>query len=127
MEDCQCLGRKQYSAGGRPVANSLNRLEPQIGPRPDNATSVPILSAAKLTLIKLLIRFTSTQQFIVLSLADDLAPIHDHNRVGPHDRAEAMGDHKRRPLVKQAVDRLLDQMLALGVDLAGRFIENEDG
>ena len=80
----------------------------------------------KLPLVELLIRFARRQQLLVLALAHDPSAIHHHNRVGAEDRAEAMGDDERRSLVQQAVDRLLDQVLALGVHLAGGFVEDED-
>ena len=38
-----------------------------------------------------------------------------------------VGDHERGALVDQAVDRLLNQGFALGVHLAGGFVEDEDG
>ena len=62
----------------------------------------------------------------MFALPDDLAAFHHHDRVGAEDRAEAMRDHEGRALVHDAFDRLLDQVLAFGVDLAGGFVEDED-
>ena len=38
-----------------------------------------------------------------------------------------MGDHQGGPLVHQPVERLLDGQLALGVERAGRLVEQQDG
>src|SRR3954468_2072682 len=37
-----------------------------------------------------------------------------------------MSNHKRRALVHDLLDRLLYQMLALGIDLTRRFVQNEN-
>ena len=71
------------------------------------------------------------------ALADNAAAVHHHDGVGGLDRTEAMGDDKscrrgrarsgvvRSALVDQAVDRLLDKVLALGIDLAGGLVEDQ--
>src|SRR5438093_94735 len=82
--------------------------------------------ANELSLVELSIRRTALQQLIMLTLPDDLAAIHHHDRVGAEDRAETMRDHERRPLVHDALDGLLDEMLALGVHLAGGLVEDEN-
>ena len=62
----------------------------------------------------------------MFSLSHDLPPLHHHDRIRRQNRAEPVRDHKRRPLVHQLLDRLMDQMLALGIDLAGGLIQNQD-
>ena len=57
---------------------------------------------------------------------DDRAVVEDKDAVGMANRAQAMGDHERRPAVQQLLEALLDQPLALAVQVAGGFVEDED-
>src|SRR4051812_43150470 len=83
--------------------------------------------AAQLPLIELSVGFRSPQKLRVGSLRIDLPAIHDDDPVRTEDRAEPMGNYKRCSLVHQHFDGLLDEMLGLGIDLAGRFVEDQDG
>src|SRR5436309_1529711 len=58
---------------------------------------------------------------------DHSALVDDHDAVGLLDRCQPMGDHKRGPLVHEPVERLLHGKLALGIERAGRLIEQQDG
>src|SRR6185437_15021864 len=60
------------------------------------------------------------------SLADDLAALHHDDLVGTLDGAESMRDDEGRALVKNALDRPLDQCFTLGIHLAGGLVENQD-
>src|SRR5688572_18449049 len=80
----------------------------------------------QLPLVELLVRRAGAEQLVVLALTDDSPAVHDNDGVGGQDRAEAMSDDERCAFVHQALDGLLDQVLALGVDLAGGFVEDED-
>ena len=57
---------------------------------------------------------------------DDLAAVHHDNPVGVLDRVQSVGDHEHRALVHQRFDGLLNQVFALGIDLAGGFVEDQD-
>ena len=67
------------------------------------------------------------------ALADDPASVEHDNRVGGQDRTETVRDYEGRRasrfagcVLHQPVDRLLDEVLALGVDLAGRLVKYQD-
>src|SRR4051812_9953415 len=50
----------------------------------------------------------------------------DDDQVGMSDRAEAVRDDECRSAFEQLGEGLLDQLLALGVEAAGGFVEDED-
>ena len=53
--------------------------------------------------------------------------VHDHDAVGLLNRRQAVGDDQGGALVHQPVERLLHGKLALGIEGAGRLVEQQDG
>src|SRR4051812_26450345 len=56
----------------------------------------------------------------------ELPAFHAHDSGGERERAFSMGDHDQRTIFTEFGKRLMNQPLALDVDLAGGFVENED-
>jgi hypothetical protein len=56
----------------------------------------------------------------------ELAVMEHDDAVAFLDRRQPVRDDERRPPFKHALDRSLNELLGLGVDRAGRFVENED-
>ncbi|MNI56600.1 hypothetical protein D3C73_1116120 [compost metagenome] len=52
--------------------------------------------------------------------------IHHCDPVGVFNRGQAMGDHQSGSVLHQARQRLLDQVLTLGIEGAGGFVEEQD-
>src|SRR5690242_10879313 len=57
----------------------------------------------------------------------DAAFLQDDDQVGVLDRRQTVGDDQHGPVLHELIDRILHQPLRLGVELAGRLVENEDG
>ncbi len=81
---------------------------------------------AELPFVELLIRFARSQQIVVLSLADNAPAIHHNDRIGAQNGIEAVGNDEGGAFVQHALNRLLNQVFALGIDLARRLVENQD-
>ena len=52
--------------------------------------------------------------------------VHDHDPVGQGQRRQAVGDDDRGPVAGELLQHAVDQLLALQVDLAGGFVEDQD-
>ena len=58
----------------------------------------------------------------------DFAPAVKHDYlVGPDDRGEPVGDHDHGLAGHEPLERLLDQMLVLGIGERGRLVQHHDG
>src|SRR5438445_4307685 len=57
---------------------------------------------------------------------DDPASVHDDDDVGVGDRRKPVGDHKAGPPAQEILQRLLNQLLAFRVQVAGRLIQDQD-
>src|SRR6185369_384524 len=57
---------------------------------------------------------------------DDAAVVNDDDQVGVADGAEAMGDDEAGAPTHEGAEGLLDEVLALGVEVAGCLIENQN-
>lgn len=57
----------------------------------------------------------------------DFPGIHHYYTVRIHDCGEAMSDYNCRPALHQILHRLLNDRFALGIQGAGRFIQNQNG
>ena len=66
------------------------------------------------------------QQLVMRAAFDDASVIEHKDTVGALERQQALGDDKRCAVAHQLGQRLLDQVLGLGVHAAGRVIEDED-
>ena len=51
----------------------------------------------------------------------------DDHAVGVLHRRKPVGDHQHRPVLHQLTERLLDQELALGVEVGGRLVQDQNG
>lgn len=56
---------------------------------------------------------------------DDASVLHHHNLIGMTNRAQPVGDDEACAPLHQPLQRFLDHRLALAVEVAGRFIEDE--
>ncbi len=63
---------------------------------------------------------------LVAALLDQSAAVEDQDAVGVAQRREPVGDGDRRAAAGERLERLLDRLLALGVDAAGGFVEDQD-
>jgi hypothetical protein len=62
----------------------------------------------------------------VRALLDDPAAVEDDEPVHAGDRAQPVRHHERGPALHEPPQRLLDEDLALGVQRAGRLVEQQD-
>ena len=62
----------------------------------------------------------------MISPLDDPAIVDHQNAIGLHDRAEPMGNDKRRAARQQSFQRTLHEQFGRGVDGACGFVEHED-
>ncbi len=68
----------------------------------------------------------SAEQLFVGSHVGNPAIFEHDDLVGSHDRAQAVSDHKRRASLQQIGKTVLNQSLAFAVQVAGRFVEDQD-
>ena len=66
-------------------------------------------------------------EFGVGSRLDDAALVDDEDAVGVADGGEAVGDEEGGSSLHEGFEGLLDETLALGIEGAGGFVEDEDG
>lgn len=64
-------------------------------------------------------------QFGMRARLTDAAIFDDHDQVGAGDRAQAVSDDKTGATVHKRRQAFLNEPLAVGVQVAGRFVENE--
>ena len=62
----------------------------------------------------------------MLALSDDPPVIHYHYHVGADNRAESVGYDKSRSVVHDFLDSVMDLGFAVGIDLTGGFVKNQD-
>src|SRR5688572_14381580 len=67
------------------------------------------------------------QELVMAAMFDDPPFLYQRDPMGEPDRAQAVRDDDHRAVPLQLLKRFGDQMLGLGVQLAGRFVENQDG
>ena len=65
-------------------------------------------------------------QCVVAALFDQAAAVEDQDAIGLAQRGQAVGDRDRRAARVSALKRLLNGLLAFGVDVAGGFVEDQD-
>lgn len=56
----------------------------------------------------------------------DTPPVEHYNAISDFQRVQAMGDHERRSIPHELAQGLMDEHFALGIRLAGEFIEDQD-
>src|SRR6185295_4141726 len=66
------------------------------------------------------------QELLVRAGFDNAAVLDDRDAVGMADGGEAVGDDKAGPAAHEAGQAPLDEPLALGVEVAGGLVEDED-
>ena len=62
----------------------------------------------------------------VRAVGDDPAAFDEHDAVGEADRRQPVRDHERGAAGQQRPERVVDVLLDLHVDRAGRVVEDED-
>src|SRR5262245_49285393 len=65
-------------------------------------------------------------EFLVRPAFQDAAAVDDHDFVGPSNSAQPVRDDERSPLLHDDFQAGVNQTLALAVEIAGRFVEDED-
>jgi len=83
------------------------------------------LSLANLLLPERGIATSLVQQLAMAPPLDDAALVHHTDQIGIDDRAQTVGDHQHRVSPLKALDRLLHQPLALGIQGTDGLIENQ--
>ena len=68
----------------------------------------------------------AADQFVVGAGVDNPALVHDHDPIGQGQRRQAVGDDDRGPVTRKLFQHLVDQLLALQIDLAGRFVQDQN-
>ena len=72
------------------------------------------------------VRPARTHELLVRATLDDASLFHQQDEVGATDRGQPMRDDERRPAGEQRGHRCLNELLALGVEVARGFVEDED-
>ena len=72
------------------------------------------------------IRAIDGDQFCVVAALDHAAVLQDENPVGANDAGQAVGEDQRGAAGHQAVERLLDHCLVLGIDRRQGFVQHQD-
>ena len=57
---------------------------------------------------------------------DDAAQVHHHDPVGQSNRRHAVCDHQCRPAADKLFEHFVNELLAFQIDLAGRFIQDQE-
>ena len=57
---------------------------------------------------------------------DNPALFHQEDQIGATDRGKPVRDHERRAVRQQIRHGGLNELLALGIEIARRFVENQD-
>src|SRR5205809_7612972 len=83
-------------------------------------------TACKLTVIQVSIEAILRKQFLVGSLFDDAAVVHNKDQICIPDRGESVGNDKACSSLHQLGHGSLDLHLGSSIDTAGRFVENQD-
>ena len=73
-----------------------------------------------------MINAAGAHEFLVGPALNDAPIFHQEDQVGPADGREPMSDHEGRPPCEQGGHRRLNELLALGVQVAGGLVEDED-
>src|SRR5512141_2183290 len=65
-------------------------------------------------------------EFLMRSLLDDPAVLHEENEIGAADGREAMRDHESGAASQERRHRRLDELLAFRIQIARGLIEDEN-
>src|SRR3954452_5978679 len=69
----------------------------------------------------------AVEQFLVRADVVNAAAFEDEDRVGVHQRGKAVRDDDQRAALRDAQQIGVDDRLAVGIERAGRFVEDQDG
>jgi hypothetical protein len=61
----------------------------------------------------------------MITTLNDPASLHHKDLIRSHNRALPVGDHQHRVVALEALNRLLCEQLALGIQLTGGLIKNQ--
>ena len=81
--------------------------------------------SVELRVIDFAIEPAEFHQGIVVASLDDVAVLHDEDEVSVFDGGQPVGDDEAGPAGGQGVHGLLDEDFGPGIDVAGRFVEDE--
>ncbi len=88
---------------------------------------ISVLGELGLNLDQLGIRAVLMKKIAVRSLLDQLTPLEDQDSVGVAKGREAVGDRDHGSATRQSFERLLNRAFRLGVDAAGRLVQDQNG
>ena len=71
-------------------------------------------------------RAAGGHELFVVAALDHAAFFHQQDRVGATDRGKAMGDHESSAAREQRGHGGLDELFALGVEVARGFVEDQE-
>ncbi len=74
----------------------------------------------------LLVLWRYLVEFCVTSLCYDATLVHEIDRIGTHDRREAVSDDDRGTTIHEMIECILHKSLRLGIECTRRLIEDED-
>ena len=81
---------------------------------------------AELDFVQPAVRIAAADQFVVGAGVDNAAFVHDHDPIGQGQCRQAVGDDDRGPVARELFQHFVDQLLALQIDLAGSFVQDQD-
>src|SRR5688572_23619591 len=82
--------------------------------------------AAELQRVQPVIGAATVHELFVRAVLDDAATLENENAIRVLDGREPVRDDEHRASGEQALDGLLDESLALGVERRRRLVENQD-
>src|ERR1041385_2485046 len=84
------------------------------------------MSGPELEVVQAPIQSVGVEQISMRAALDEAPPARHADEVAWLPRRGARGDHEHGRVCHQAIDRFLPQPLRLGVERAGRFVENQN-
>ena len=80
----------------------------------------------QLALMQTSVDVTAGEEFVVGADIENASGVHDEDAVGQPQRGQAVRDHDRGSPGDELLQHFVNLMLTLDIDLAGRFVKDED-
>src|SRR5215207_3449822 len=106
------------------VVNLIAVLETPVGRRVGEGFGTRVVGV--LEFVEAPVEVTAREELLVRAALAQLAVVEDEYLVGALDGREAVRDDDGGAVAQHALDGLLDELLGLGVDGAGRLVEDEE-
>src|SRR5262249_36237436 len=95
-------------------------------PNPSRLPRSVIPALVELDLEHLEVAALAGEELLVRADLDDLAAFEDDDAAGVPDGAQAVGDDEAGAALHEFEERALDERFALGIEVAGGFVEDQD-